>query len=65
MRGEEDGPRRPIVHQIGEKLDNLSVHELDERIAGLQAEIERLDAARRLKRAALESASSVFGKRTP
>ena len=65
MTREEDGPRRPNVHQLGEKLDDLSVHEFDERIALLRAEIERLEQAKRLKQAALDRAGSAFGTPKP
>ena len=62
VASDEDGPRRASPHRLGEKLDDLSVHEFDERIAALRAEIERLEDAKRLKQAALDSAGSVFGK---
>jgi uncharacterized small protein (DUF1192 family) len=38
----------------------LSVHELDERIAALQAEIERLEAAKSGKEASKRAADSFF-----
>lgn len=60
MAEDEDGPRKVIAHAIGQKLDDLSVHEFDERIALLRTEIERLEAAKRLKQAALDQAGSVF-----
>ena len=62
MEMEDDRPRRKIAHEIGQGLDDLSVHELEHRIALLTAEIARLDAARQKKRSALEAAGSVFGK---
>jgi uncharacterized small protein (DUF1192 family) len=34
-------------HEIGQSLEDLSVQEIDERIATLQVEITRLEEARR------------------
>ncbi|KAB1069615.1 DUF1192 family protein [Methylobacterium planeticum] len=48
------------AHEIGQKLDDLSVDDLDLRIAALRAEIERLEAARAAKQAALAAAGSIF-----
>lgn len=52
--------RRAAAHEIGQKLDDLSVEELGERIALLRQEIERLEAARDAKQAAKSAAGSVF-----
>ena len=52
--------RRAAAHEIGQKLDDLSVEELGERIALLRREIERLEAARDAKQAAKSAAGSVF-----
>ena len=54
---------KPPAHAVGEPLDTLSVAELSERIALLQAEIARLEAARTAKAAAGTAADSFF--RTP
>lgn len=51
---------RPGRHEIGQSLDLLSVDELDERIAALQAEIERLAAARVAKVASRAAAAAFF-----
>ena len=42
-------PPRKVAssHEIGRVLDDLSVQELDERIAALKAEIARIEEARR------------------
>ena len=58
----DDEPRPPAksAHVPGEPLDDLSVHDLDERVALLRAEIERLEAAKRAKLAASVHAASVF-----
>ena len=53
--------RKPATHHdIGQKLEALSVAELGERMEILQAEIERLEAARRAKLASAEAANSFF-----
>ena len=53
-------PKRPVAHEIGQPLDALSLGELDERIALLHAEIERIGAARRAKAAAASAADTFF-----
>ncbi len=59
----DDEPRaRAPVHEIGQPLDTLSLHEFEDRLALLHAEIARLEAARDRKRAALDAAGSVFGR---
>jgi uncharacterized small protein (DUF1192 family) len=57
---DDDKPRRKISHDIGQDLSLLSVEELNERIALLSAEIERLQAAVVKKRASKDVANSVF-----
>jgi uncharacterized small protein (DUF1192 family) len=47
-------------HRIGQALDDLSIDELDERIAALRAEAERLERARSGKRASLDAAAAFF-----
>ena len=64
MPEDDDGPRRKISHEIGQKLDELSVHDFDERIALLRAEIDRLEAAKFVKKRALDDAGSVFRRAT-
>lgn len=63
IEDEETGrPRRsgPVQHVVGDRLDELSVQDFDERIALLEAEIARLKAAKDKKVAALGAAASVF-----
>ncbi|GJE16289.1 hypothetical protein AIGOOFII_0993 [Methylobacterium marchantiae] len=61
MRDDDtDRPKRPVSHVIGESLDTLSVDEITQRLALLQTEIERLEAARSAKKTALDRASSIF-----
>lgn len=62
---DEDGvfgppPKAPVAHEIGQPLDALSVHELEERIALLKEEILRLEAAMKAKRATKDAASAFF-----
>jgi uncharacterized small protein (DUF1192 family) len=57
---DDDKPRRKVSHDIGQDLSLLSVEELNERIALLTSEIERLQAAVTKKRASKEAASSFF-----
>ena len=62
---EDEARSRPrtaprTAHALGEPLDDLSLGDLDERIVLLRAEIERLEAAKRAKRAASVHAGSIF-----
>ncbi len=47
-------------HEIGQSLGDLSVHEIDERITILQAEITRLEEARRAKQTSASAAAAFF-----
>jgi uncharacterized small protein (DUF1192 family) len=53
-------PRPKATHEIGQPLDALSVHELDERVALLREEIARLEAARAAKQASRSAADAFF-----
>jgi uncharacterized small protein (DUF1192 family) len=57
---DDDKPKRKISHEIGQDLSLLSVAELNERVALLNAEIERLQVAAAKKRASKDAANSVF-----
>jgi uncharacterized small protein (DUF1192 family) len=57
---DEDRPRKKVTHEIGQDLALLSVGELDERIALLRAEIERLQAAAASKQASRSVADKFF-----
>jgi uncharacterized small protein (DUF1192 family) len=57
---EEELPRPKKAHEIGADLSLLSVEELKERIAVLQAEIARLETAVRGKEASRSSAATFF-----
>jgi uncharacterized small protein (DUF1192 family) len=51
---------KPATHEVGQELGALSVFELDERIALLTAEIERLKTARARKEAGRSAADALF-----
>jgi len=57
---DDDKPRKKVSHEIGQDLSLLSVEELAERIALMNAEIERLQAAMVKKRASKDAANSFF-----
>ena len=57
---EDDRPRKKITHEIGQDLSLLSVEELNERIALLAGEADRLREAAAKKRASKDAASSFF-----
>lgn len=59
---DEDQPKKKIVHEIGQELALLSVGELNERIALLREEIERLEAAASSKKASRDVAAQFFKK---
>ncbi|VTZ27643.1 conserved hypothetical protein [Methylocella tundrae] len=53
-------PRRSAAHEVGQNLDDLSLHQIEERIALLKAEIIRLEEARDAKRASRGAAAAFF-----
>jgi uncharacterized small protein (DUF1192 family) len=54
-------PRKtPLAHEIGQPIDALSVHELEERIELLKAEIARLEIAIKSRQATKDAASAFF-----
>ncbi|HMO30217.1 DUF1192 domain-containing protein [Enterovirga sp.] len=60
---EEDAearPGKPVAHEIGCDLSAVSVDELDERIALLAEEMERLRAEKERKRASRAAADAFF-----
>ncbi len=59
---DENVPRKKIDHEIGQVLDELSVSEIDLRIALLRGEIDRLETAKRQKQTSLETAGAFFTK---
>jgi uncharacterized small protein (DUF1192 family) len=59
---EDDRPAPKPIHQIGQDLSMLSLAEIDERIAALRAEIERLSEMRARKDASRSAADAFFRK---
>ena len=57
---DDDRPRKKVSHEIGQDLSLLSVEELNERIALLTSEIDRLREVATKKRASKEAANSFF-----
>ena len=57
---DDERPRKKITHEIGQDLSLLSVEELNERIALLNAEIARLHEAMTKKRASKDAANAFF-----
>jgi uncharacterized small protein (DUF1192 family) len=57
---DDDRPRKKISHEIGQDLSLLSVTELNDRIALLSSEIERLSAAVAKRNASKDAANSFF-----
>ena len=52
--------KAPTHHEIGQKLDALSVAELAERVEMLKQEIARLEAVRNAKLASADAANAFF-----
>jgi uncharacterized small protein (DUF1192 family) len=59
-RDESDGPKKKIIHDIGQDLSLLSVFELKERVDILKAEIIRLETTATAKDAAKGAADAFF-----
>ncbi|MCP8884640.1 DUF1192 domain-containing protein [Devosia sp. XJ19-1] len=57
---DEEQIKRPASHEVGMRLDTLSVVELEERIALLEAEIARLRVAIEAKDQSRRAAESAF-----
>lgn len=60
MAEDDDRPKKKPVHAIGEELSTLSIAELGERIALLNEEIKRLEAAVKDKSSSRDTAQSFF-----
>jgi uncharacterized small protein (DUF1192 family) len=57
----EEKPRpKPSAHEVGQDLSTLSLAELDERVAILEGEIERLKEARTRKEVSKLAADAFF-----
>lgn len=59
---DDDAPKKPKTHEVGMKLDTLSVDELRARIELLEAEIARLKQAIESKTASRATAEGFFKK---
>ena len=59
---DDDKPKKKVAHEIGQDLTLLSVAELNERIALLQAEISRLEADIGRKQQTRSAADMFFKK---
>lgn len=57
---DDDRPRKPVDHEIGQDLSTLSVDELDRRIAILREEIERIETERATKASGRAAAEGLF-----
>lgn len=57
---DDDRPKKKVVHEIGQDLSLLSVEELGDRIALLNDEIARLQAALDKKHASRSVADQFF-----
>jgi uncharacterized small protein (DUF1192 family) len=57
---EELLPKKKLVHEIGQDLSLLSIAELTDRIALLEEEIARLEAAKASKSATRTAADAFF-----
>ena len=57
---DDDKPRKKIIHELGQDLSLLSFEDIEDRIAALTAEIERLKADAAKKRASRDAASAFF-----
>jgi uncharacterized small protein (DUF1192 family) len=62
MFDDDDAPKKPKTHEVGMKLDTLSVDELKARIELLEAEIARLKQAIEAKTASRATAEGFFRK---
>lgn len=60
---DEDAPRPIAQFQPGQKLDDMSVDEIDATVAMLRQEIARLEAARKHKAAHLDAAAALFSRK--
>ncbi len=57
---DDDRPTKPVTHEIGQDLSELSVDELQARADLLRAEIARIEAESEKKRASRDAADSIF-----
>ncbi|MCB1414920.1 MAG: DUF1192 domain-containing protein [Nitratireductor sp.] len=59
---DEEEAKKPAAYVIGQNLEDMSVEEIAATIEALQAEISRLEAARKAKSDHLSAAEALFAK---
>jgi uncharacterized small protein (DUF1192 family) len=57
---DDDRPRKKVTHEIGQDLSLLSIEELQQRVALMQTEIERLTTSINSKQATKSAADKFF-----
>jgi len=57
---DDEPKKKPKVHEIGQDISLLSVGDLNERIAALRAEIDRLEAELASKSVTKSAAEALF-----
>ncbi|MCC2110429.1 MAG: DUF1192 domain-containing protein [Hyphomicrobiales bacterium] len=57
---DDDRPSKPVTHEVGQDLSQLSVDELQARADLLRAEIVRIEAESEKKQASKSAADSIF-----
>ena len=62
MIDNEDAPKKKLVFEIGQNLEDMSVAELAETIELLEKEIARLSEMKQSKSAHLSAADALFSK---
>jgi uncharacterized small protein (DUF1192 family) len=60
MSWDDDLPRPKATITVGDKLHQLSLEELDDRIAALEAEMLRVTTERKAKKALVSAAAALF-----
>ncbi len=60
MNWDDDLPRPKRTITVGDKLDQLSLEELTERVEALEAEVIRVKAETTAKRALVSAAAALF-----
>lgn len=60
---DENEPRARREYEIGQKLDDLSIADLEAVVVALKAEIVRIEAARDRKASHLDAAQALFSRK--
>jgi len=64
MFGEDETPKKNPAFEIGQKLEEMSVEEIDVTLVLLEEEITRLKTARDAKSAHLNAAEALFSAKS-